>query len=79
MSAVIEKWEARGILKGRQEGIQEGMLKGQAQILYTQIERRFGSVPPAVHERIAQATEEELSRYAVNIFDAKTAFEVVDL
>nr|WP_269493429.1 Rpn family recombination-promoting nuclease/putative transposase [Desulfurispirillum indicum] len=71
MSAVIEKWEARGEARG--------VHKGQAQILYTQIERRFGSVPPAVHERIAQATEEELSRYAINIFDAKTAFEVVDL
>ncbi|MBB5021950.1 DUF4351 domain-containing protein [Desulfurispira natronophila] len=57
----------------------EGRLEGQAKFLHTQIERRFGSVPAEVQDRIHAATEDELARYAINIFDAQSAREVVEL
>ncbi|UCZ57116.1 Rpn family recombination-promoting nuclease/putative transposase [Desulfurispirillum indicum] len=75
----LEKGLRKGELKGELRGKLEGELHGRAQLLYLQIELRFGSVPDAVRERISHATAEELDRFAVNIFDAETAYRVVEL
>ncbi|WP_269493440.1 DUF4351 domain-containing protein [Desulfurispirillum indicum] len=71
MTTITKEWEARGVQRGRQEG--------RTELLYALIERRFGSVPPEVHDRITQATEEELSHYAINVLDAGSAHEVVEI
>ncbi|UCZ58027.1 Rpn family recombination-promoting nuclease/putative transposase [Desulfurispirillum indicum] len=71
MTTITKEWEARGEARG--------ILKGRSELLHALIERRFGSVPPEVHDRITRATEEELSRYAINVLDAGSAHEVVEM
>lgn len=83
MPTLAQKWfdEGRqeGVQQGVQQGIQQGLHTGQIQLLRNQILSRFGSIPASVEKRIMSASEDELQRYATNIFDASSAEEVVRL
>lgn len=83
MPTLAQKWIERGIERGIEQGIERGVargeVRGQARTLSSLILRRFGSVPPKVSQRISEATSEELTRFTDNIFDAKSAEEVVGL
>jgi len=79
MPTLAQKWMDQGAVRGREEGREEGVLRGQAKILHAQIMRRFGSVPKAVEQRLYSASTRDLNRFAINIFDAKSAEAVVEL
>ncbi len=59
--------EEKGMLKGREEGREEGV----AGILALQIAHRFGDLPEWAGTRLSQASEAELKRWALRIFDAQ--------
>jgi flagellar biosynthesis/type III secretory pathway protein FliH len=42
----------QGFRQGFQEGFQEGFQQGRASLVLRQLTRRFGMLPPAVHDRI---------------------------
>ena len=60
----------KGLLQGRQEG--------EATLLQSLLARRFGTLPDAVHARLAGATVEQLESWALKILDAKSLDEVFD-
>jgi Domain of unknown function (DUF4351) len=51
--------------------IRKGRVEGQAEILHSQIEKRFGSIPPAINQRIAALKPAQLKRLALRLLDAQ--------
>ncbi|MGI9322994.1 MAG: DUF4351 domain-containing protein [Pseudomonadales bacterium] len=56
----------------KEEGIAEGEAKGEARLLAQLLQRKFGSVPSSVQQRLEQAEPEEREAWGVRIFDAKS-------
>ncbi|MEA3464746.1 MAG: hypothetical protein U9R29_01795, partial [Thermodesulfobacteriota bacterium] len=52
---------------------------GQSKLLRNLIKLRFGNLVPQVKDKIANATEAELERFAENILKANSAQEVVEI
>jgi hypothetical protein len=80
----IEKGQKRGVKlglaqgrrEGRQEGRQEGRREGAAELLGRQLNRRFGALSPAVQNRLARASEEQLAQWSEAVLDARTLKQV---
>jgi hypothetical protein len=74
-------WRQEGEQKGRQEGEQkgrqEGEQKGEARVLLRQLERRFGSVPDPVRDRIASADVADLDQWIMRVLDAGSIDDVL--
>ena len=68
MGSLAESYIREGEAKGRAEGWAEGW----ASILNRQLERRFGSLPAAVRNRIRSASVQELDSWADAVLDAPT-------
>ncbi|MBL8399988.1 MAG: DUF4351 domain-containing protein [Candidatus Accumulibacter sp.] len=66
----------QGLQQGRQEGRQQGRQEGESALLQKQLERRFGTLPNWVHERLGQATPEQLETWGLDLLDAAGLDEV---
>ena len=68
--------------KGRAEGLAEGLAAGGHQQLTTTVQRlltrRFGELPPAVLQRLAQADFGQLEIWAERLLDAPTLEQVFE-
>jgi hypothetical protein len=53
----------------------EGILEGEARLLHRLLERRFGSLPTWVEERLAKALEENLVRWGERLLDPTVSLE----
>lgn len=63
--------EAKGMEKGRREGLAEGQVRGMRSVIEDQLERRFGTLPPRSRKRLeAIDSADELSRLAGRVLDA---------
>ncbi|VCU69157.1 hypothetical protein PIGHUM_01217 [Pigmentiphaga humi] len=63
-------------LRPRMEGREEGRREGQAQLLKRQLMKKFGILPPAVVQRLEQATEAQTEAWSLNFVDADTLDDV---
>ena len=76
-----QHWRQEGEQKGRQEGEQkgrqEGRQEGEAQVLLRLLERRFGSVPDTVRDRIASADVADLDQWIMRVLDAGSIEDVL--
>ena len=61
----------------RQEGIQEGMQKGEVQLLLRLLHRKFGEVPVSVRQRIESADADLLLEWSDRLLTASTLDEVI--
>ena len=61
----------------RQEGEQGGRQEGEAKVLLRQLERRFGSVPGPVRDRIASADVADLDQWIMRVLDADSIDDVL--
>jgi hypothetical protein len=59
------------IRQGRAEGRLEGRIEGQLEMLTSQIQKRFGRIPPAISQRIAALKPAQLKRVALRLLDAQ--------
>ena len=53
----------KGLQEGMHQGMQQGMQQGEARVLARILARRFGELPPWVHDRLAVAFEPELETW----------------
>jgi predicted transposase YdaD len=53
------------------KGLRQGRVEGQVEILLSQIQKRFGRIPPAVGERIAALKPAQLRRVGLRLLDAQ--------
>jgi hypothetical protein len=61
---------------GLKQGLVEGKLEGEANVLCRQLTRRFGPLGEAIQARLDNATLDQLGQWADNILDAKTLEDV---
>jgi hypothetical protein len=66
----------KGVDQGREDGIKEGIEKGQRELLLDQLTERFGALPMAVTERITQASVQNLKRWGKRILTAASLDDV---
>jgi hypothetical protein len=52
--------------------IEKGLQQGEATVLVRQLTKRFGVLPAAVQDRLAQASTAQLEVWAERILDAET-------
>ena len=64
--------------QGRQEGEAEGLRKGEAALLLRLLARRFGSLSPAIEERVRGADAEQLLDWGERFVDATSLDEIFD-
>jgi hypothetical protein len=53
------------------KGLRQGRVEGQVEMLLSQIEKRFGRIPPAVSQRIATLKSAQLKRVGLRLLDAQ--------
>ena len=53
------------------KGLAQGRVEGQVEIILSQIQRRFGNVPPAVGQRVAALKPAQLKRVGLRLLDAR--------
>jgi hypothetical protein len=61
----------RGLKQGREQGLQEGRHDGELAVLLRQIEKRFGSVPFHLRDRLAKMSVPEVEAVALRVLDAR--------
>ena len=61
---------------GREEGVQEGILLGEATLLKRQLVHRFRDLPEWAERRLQEASREELEGLAVRVVDAERLEDV---
>ena len=69
-------WREEFLEEGRREGRQQGLRAGEARVLLRQIELRFGSLTPAVRERVEGASADDLLRWGERLLTAGSLDEV---
>ena len=64
--------------EGQEEGRQEGRQEGELTIILRLLERRFGTLPEAVVERLRQFDAECLEAFSEVLLDARSFDEIND-
>jgi len=72
----LEQGLHQGMQQGRQEGLQQGLHQGQRALLIELLRTKFGSVDEQVSQRLDEADESALKRFAQRILTAATVSEV---
>jgi predicted transposase YdaD len=72
LASLEHKAMERGKMEGRVEGKIEGRLEGEVNLLKKLLERRFGSLPLFVADKLGQAREDELERWGEAVMTAPT-------
>jgi len=67
----------REFRRGREQGREHGLHDGELTVLLCLMEKRFGSVPPALRERLAAMPATELEAAALRFLDAGRAEDVL--
>ncbi len=60
----------------QQKGIELGIGQGQARLLTSQLEQRFGPLPEPPAKRIQSATPEQLENWGLRLLDAASLDDV---
>ena len=68
----VKTWTEEWKQQGREQGERKGRHLGEVNLLRRQLERRFGSLPSWVVERLEQASEAELEHWADRVLDCAT-------
>jgi hypothetical protein len=60
----------------RNEEFENGVAKGQRELVLRMLTRRFGSLPSAIASRVARASRHEIERWSDRILDAASLDDV---
>ncbi|MEY2661246.1 MAG: hypothetical protein RLZZ123_2418, partial [Pseudomonadota bacterium] len=76
----FERWERRKLERARvqamREGKREGKREGVCHTMVTLMQKRFGSIPKDVRQKLDDASDAQMSRWAVRLLDAPTLEDV---
>ena len=70
-----KQWKEEGKREGILEGKREGILEGKREGIQLVLRQRFGTLPPWADQRLAQATEADLVRWAKEVLNPTLSLE----
>lgn len=73
---MVMQQRLEGIRIGEMRAEQRGRQEGEAKLLTRQLQRRFGSLPDWIQERIAQADSQLLEAWILRFVDARSLEEI---
>ena len=73
----IAQWEKELLEKGIKQGREEGIEKGKMSVLERQLVLKFGSLPDWAKKKFENASADQLEKWALKIFDAKSIQELL--
>ncbi|MBL8194708.1 MAG: DUF4351 domain-containing protein [Blastocatellia bacterium] len=79
LSGIFQQGHQEGINTGLQQGLQQGLQEEAATILQKLLERKFGTLPQSVVDKIKLADASTLETWAINIFDINSLEEFLTL
>ncbi|MBF0157033.1 MAG: Rpn family recombination-promoting nuclease/putative transposase [Magnetococcales bacterium] len=71
-----KQWEAQGVEKGLLQGLLQGRQEGEAALLLRILQRRFGTLPEWVAERVRSAGQSSLESWGDRVLDARSLDEI---
>jgi hypothetical protein len=77
-ASTMSRFAERFREEGMQQGIRQGMQQGEARVLERQLQLKFGELPAAVRQRIAEADEPTLLLWSERVLTATRLDDVVD-
>jgi len=67
----------REFKRGLAQGLEQGRHDGELAVLLRQIEKRFGSLPPALRDRLAKMSLSEVESAALRLLDARSVEDLL--
>ncbi|KPA15695.1 hypothetical protein MHK_004103 [Candidatus Magnetomorum sp. HK-1] len=64
-----------GLGIGKREGERDGMRKAKREILFSQLEKKFGNISPIVRKKISYCRSSRIDKFATALFDFQTMEE----
>jgi len=77
MKTAADYLREEGYTAGHADGVLEGHLQGQAELVLSQLIEKFGDVPVRTRRRVRRASQAELARLAKRVLSARTMREVL--
>jgi flagellar biosynthesis/type III secretory pathway protein FliH len=77
MQQGIQQGIQEGMQQGLQQGIQQGLQQGEARLLARQLQLKFGTLPPDVLQRLAEADEPTLLAWSERLLTANRLEDVL--
>jgi len=72
-----EQEDMAGIVqRAREEGMEQGIQRGERAVLERLLQRRFGQLPTELHQKLEQASSEDLEHWVDQVFDAETLDDI---
>jgi flagellar biosynthesis/type III secretory pathway protein FliH len=72
----IKQGLKQGVEQGIRQGVEQGIQRGELAILRGMIDKRFGSLPAWVDERLTKLSTAELEELSLRFIDAKSVDEL---
>ena len=66
---ILERGMSRGLREGHQQGLQEGRQEGESTIVLRLLTRRFGTLTPYMHRRVATLSSAQLEQLSEELLD----------
>ena len=66
---ILERGMSRGLREGHQQGLQEGRQEGESTIVLRLLTRRFGTLTPYMHRRVATLSSAQLEQLGEELLD----------
>ena len=74
----MEEFRAEGMELGLELGLVKGVVTGEVKLLKKQLEKRFGSLPTWVIDKLENAAEQELEVWGESILTDETLIAVFE-
>jgi hypothetical protein len=74
----VEQGREQGLQQGREQGRAEGEVKGEAKVLVRLLEKRFGPIPPSLHERIFASDMISIEAWIDRVLEARELLSVFE-
>src|SRR5262249_24543363 len=68
----LQEGKLEGLQEGKLEGLQEGKLEGLREMVLLQLEAKFGALTPAIQQRVATVTLEQLRQLVVDLVQSRS-------
>ena len=72
----VQQGVRQGVHQGVRQGVRQGVQQGKAELLRKLLQRRFGTLPVSIVDRLVHAAPSDLDAWSERILDAESLDDV---